>query len=212
MTKTRIYLLDDHKIVRDGLKSLLTMEPSFEVVGEGSSPEAFLQELPGLTFDLLILDISLPHISGMDVLKKVKEQRPELLVVMLSMHDNPEYVHRCLRDGANAYLPKDIEGSEFLQALKVVKEKGTYYPAHFNFNLTSDLTPAEGEKSPALLTPKEKEVLSQMARGLSSKQIAAGFGLSARTIETHRLNIMKKLGTNNSAETIAIAAKLNLIT
>lgn len=211
MEEIKIFLLDDHKIVRDGLKSLLTISPIFKVVGEESHPDAFLKALAHLNFDLLILDISLPGMSGLDVLKQVKTMKPGTLVVMLSMHDNPEYILKAMREGANAYLPKDIEAEEFIHALKEVKLKGTYFPSPTKVNFSEELVPSAIAGTKDLLTPKEIEVLEEIAKGLSSKQIAAAYGLSSRTIETHRLNIMKKLGTNNSAETIAIATKLNLI-
>lgn len=212
MEKIKIFLLDDHKIVRDGLKSILSTDPAFKVIGEESHPEKFFAILPKTQIDILVLDISLPVISGMEVLKKVKAEHPEIQVVMLSMHDNPDYILRSLREGANAYLPKDIKTEEFIIALKEVRAKGVYYPTQINFNQSDNLVPSK-EAAPRddLLTPKEKDVLENIAKGLSSKQIAAQYGLSSRTIEAHRLNIMKKLGTNNSAETIAMALKLNLL-
>lgn len=209
MNKTKVFLLDDHKIVRDGLKSLLTLDPNIEVVGEEGDPEQFFTRLPSLEIDILILDVSLPGISGLDVLKKVKLLTPKVRVLMLSMHDSPEYVLKSIREGANGYLTKDIQAEELIKALHEVKTKGNYYPGQYKRH--SDIVPAPDESRQDVLTPKEKEVLHMMAKGMSSKQIAADFGLSNRTIEAHRLNIMKKLGTNNSAETIATAAKLKLI-
>lgn len=211
MEDIKIFLLDDHKIVRDGLKSLLTIDPAFKVIGEESHPEIFLRALPEMNFDLLILDISLPGMSGLDVLKKVRSLKPQIQIVMLSMHDNPEYVLKSMREGANAYLPKDIKAEEFIHALKEVRLKGVYYVSTSSFGVNQELVPSVLAEQKDLLTPKEIEVLEEISKGLSSKQIAAAHGLSSRTIETHRLNIMKKLGTNNSAETIAIATKLNLI-
>lgn len=212
MKQTNVYLLDDHKIVRDGLKSILAPESDFKVIGEESHPENFLNSLPNLTIDILILDVSLPSISGIDLIKKVKEIKPEVAIVMLSMHDNPEYMFRSLKEGANAYLPKDIEAQEFIEALNQVKTKGSYFPANMNFNNKEALTPpAEGLKYSILLTSREIEILGYMAKGFSSKQIAQEINVSPRTVETHRVNIMKKLGTSNSAETVALALKLKLI-
>ena len=210
--QTNVYLLDDHKIVRDGLKSILALESDFKVVGEESHPESFLTSLPGLSIDILILDVSLPSVSGIDLIKKVKEIKPEIAIVMLSMHDNPEYMFRSLKEGANAYLPKDIEAQEFIEALIQVRTKGSYFPTNMNFNNKETITPpAEGLKYSILLTSREIEILSYMAKGFSSKQIAQQIGVSPRTVETHRVNIMKKLGTSNGAETVALAWKLKLI-
>lgn len=212
MKQTNIYLLDDHKIVRDGLKSILALESDFKVVGEESHPENFLLSLKSLSIDILILDVSLPSVSGIDLIKKVKEIKPEVSIVMLSMHDNPEYMFRSLKEGANAYLPKDIEAQEFIEALTQVRNKGSYFPSNMNFNNKEALTPpAEGLKYSILLTAREIEILGYMAKGLSSKQIAQQISVSPRTVETHRVNIMKKLGTSNGAETVALAWKLKLI-
>ena len=207
MKMIKIYLLDDHKVVRDGLKSLLSIDPQFKIAGEESYPDVFLNELQDLDLDILVLDISLPKMSGFEVLSIVKKVKPAVKVVMLSMHDGSKYFSKAMKEGANAYLTKDIEAEEFIAALHEVYKKGSYDAPQLirEHHLKPEVT--EGSH---LLTPKETEVLQLMARGLSSRQIAAEFNLSSRTVEAHRLNIMKKLGTNNSAETIAIAAKLNL--
>lgn len=204
-----IFLLDDHKIVRDGLKSILSLFPNFKIVGEESHSSRFLGALPQLKFDILILDISLPDISGIEVLKEVKKHRPEIAVVVLSMHNNPEYMIRALKAGAATYLTKDIQSEVLVEALLEVKKSGVYYPAELNLN--SQSVSQEPLEKGEVLTQKEKDVLRLMVKGMSSKQIAAEFGLSSRTIESHRLNIMKKLGTSNSAETIAVAIKQSLL-
>ncbi len=204
-----IFLLDDHKIVRDGLKSILSLFPNFKIVGEESHSSKFLSALPHLKFDILILDISLPEISGIEVLKEVKKTRPEIAVVVLSMHNNPEYMIRALKAGAATYLTKDIQSEVLVEALLEVKKSGVYYPSEINLN-SQPLAQEPSEKG-EVLTQKEKDVLRLMVKGMSSKQIAAEFGLSSRTIESHRLNIMKKLGTSNSAETIAVAIKQSLL-
>lgn len=212
MKAAKIYILDDHKIVRDGLKSILQTQPAFDVIGEESSPDLFLRALPELELDILILDVSLPSISGLDLIKRVKVVKPNAQIVMLSMHDNPEYMFRSLKEGANAYLPKDIQAEEFIEAIKQVQLKGSYFPVNMNFNSKESITPSpEGDKQSILLTGREIEILNYMSKGMSSKQIAEKITVSPRTVETHRVNIMKKLGTSNGAETVALALKLKLI-
>jgi DNA-binding NarL/FixJ family response regulator len=212
MNKTAVFLLDDHKIVRDGLKSILANNDEFEVIGEESNPESFLKVIQDVPFDLLVMDISLPATSGIDLIQKVKNLKPASKIIMLSMHDNPEYMFKSLKEGANAYLSKDIEADEFIEALKQVSLKGSYFPTHIRFNTKEKLTPSpEGSKQSVLLSNREIEILGYMARGKSSREIAETLTLSPRTVETHRVNIMKKLGTSNSAETVAMALKLNLI-
>lgn len=207
MKTIKIYLLDDHKVVRDGLKSLLAIDPQFKIAGEESFPEVFLKVMPELDLDILVLDVSLPNMSGFEVLKEVKRVKPSLKVAMLSMHDGAKYSSKAIKEGANAYLSKDIEAEEFISALHQVYKNGSYRGRQVvrDYNLKPEISEISNS-----LTPKETEVLLLMAKGLSSRQIAAEFNLSSRTVEAHRLNIMKKLGTNNSAETIAIAAKMNL--
>lgn len=213
MKSTQVYLLDDHKIVRDGLKSILASHEEFEVSGEESNPENFLSLINELNFDLLILDVSLPKISGIDLIKKVKEKKPASKIVMLSMHDNPEYMFRSIREGANAYLPKDVEATEFVEALKQVMDTGKYYSSLMNVTTKESvaLPSFENARPTHNLSNRELEVLSHMSRGKSSREIGESLSLSPRTVETHRVNIMKKLGTSNGAETVAKALKLNLI-
>jgi len=212
MEKIKVYLLEDHKIVRDGLKSILALDPVFEIVSEESHPKVFLEKLALLKFHILLLDLSLPDLPGMDVLKEVKKRRPEIHVIILSMHDNPQYMIKALKEGASAYLTKDTQAETLIEAIKEVHKEGVYYPSQIQLKSGSDSLKTEETKNEEKgLTPKEIEVLKAMIKGLSSKQIAAEFGLSSRTIEAHRLNIMKKLGTSNSAESIAIAMRHNLI-
>jgi DNA-binding NarL/FixJ family response regulator len=209
MEPINVFLLDDHKIVRDGLKSILGLNPDIAVAGEESNPESFLKSLPKLSFDILILDLSLPFIPGMEVLKKVAQSRKDVKVLVLSMHDNAEYMTRAINEGAAGYLTKDCPSEILIKALKEIKSKGRFNSTLSNASTTLPL--AEEDSEQKILTPKEKEVLSLMVKGMSSKEMAAQFGLSSRTVEAHRLNIMRKLGTANSAETIAIALRKNLI-
>lgn len=212
MKKIKVFLLEDHKIVRDGLKSILAIDPEFEIEGEESNPKVFLEKLPSLNFDILLLDLSLPELPGIDVLKEVKKLKPEIHVMILSMHDNPQYMIKALKEGASAYLTKDTQAEVLIEALKEVYKEGIYYPSQIQLKSSSStLKTEESKNDDKLLTPKEKEVLKLMIKGLSSKQIAGEFGISSRTIEAHRLNIMKKLGSSNSAESIAKAIRLNLI-
>lgn len=204
MKKCKVYLLDDHKIIRDGIKSILLQSEDFVVSGEEGDPVKFIEVLKKLDIDILLLDISLPHISGFQVIPKVKKERPDIKIVVLSMHNDPEFMQRCLMLGAQGYLPKDIDAHEFLKAMDKVNSGEIY---------TSQKPATAGKISgnSGILTQREVEILLLLSNGFSSKQIATQLSISIRTVETHRLNIMKKLGTSNSAETISVAAKLNLI-
>lgn len=204
MTKCKVYLLDDHKIIRDGIKSILVQSDKFMVAGEEGDPVKFIEIIQKLDIDILLLDISLPHISGFQVIPKVRKERPDVKIVVLSMHNDPEFMQRCLMLGAQGYLPKDIDAQEFLKAMERV-----YSGEVYTSQKPAGISKATGNSG--ILTQREIEILLLLSNGFSSKQIATELSISIRTVETHRLNIMKKLGTSNSAETISVAAKLNLI-
>lgn len=204
MKRFKVYLLDDHKIIRDGIRSILQQSENYQVMGEEGDPVKFMEVLHKLDMDILLLDISLPHISGFQIIPKLRKERAEVKIMVLSMHNDPEFMQRCLMLGAQGYLPKDIDAQELLKALDRVSSGSTYTYPH----ATAVIKPAS---TTGVLTQREIEVLLLLSNGFSSKQIASELSISIRTVETHRLNMMKKLGTSNSAETISVAAKLNLI-
>lgn len=204
MSKCKVYLLDDHKIIRDGIKSILLQTEYYEVSGEAGDPVKFLEELQSLEFNILLLDISLPNISGFQIIPQIRKERPDVKIMVLSMHNDPEFMQRCLMLGAHGYLSKDADSKEFIKAMDSVREGKTFSSVIIETNYRS-------LESSGVLTQREIEVLRWLSHGHSSKQIGAELSISARTVETHRLNIMKKLGTSNSAETISVAAKLNII-
>ena len=203
MTTYKVFLLDDHKIIRDGIKSILQESSVFKVTGEEGDPNKFLDSLDKLEMDVLILDLSFPQMSGFQILPRVKKIRPEVKVIVLSMHNDAEYVQKSANLGASGYLPKDSDSQEFLKAILSVMNGETYFKQ-------TVVTPSKNPNAD-ILSQRETEVLQHLANGLSSKQIAGQLDISTRTVETHRLNIMKKLNTTNSAETISVAARLNLI-
>lgn len=200
----KVFLLDDHKIIRDGIKSILQKSETYSVSGEEGDPVKFVEILPKIDADILLLDLSLPHISGFQLIPKVRKERPDIRIVVLSMHTDPEFKQRCLILGVQGYLAKDSDSQEFLKALDTVREGKIYAPQTSSPEVTE-------KKGAGLLTQREGEILKLLSNGYSSKQIGSELSISTRTVETHRLNIMKKLGTSNSAETISVAAKLNLI-
>lgn len=204
MNPCRIYLLDDHKIIRDGIRSILDASGSYKVAGEEGDPLAFLAVLRKIDAEILLLDISFPELSGFHLIPKIKKQRPDLKIVVLSMFNDPEYMQRALLLGAEGFVPKDRDSKEFLRALDRVRDGKTSFEP-----LAGAAAPRKPEAE--ILSAREQEILLLLANGMSSKEIAAKLSISTRTVETHRLNIMKKLGTTNSAETISVAARKNLI-
>lgn len=200
----KVFLLDDHKIIRDGIKSILQTSETYMVSGEEGDPVRFAEILPRIDADILLLDLSLPQISGFQLIPKIRKERPDIKIIVLSMHNEPEFKQRCFVMGVQGYLPKDSDSQDFLRALDTVRD-GKIYAPHISISDVSE------KKGSGLLTLREVEVLKLLSNGNSSKQIGSELSISTRTVETHRVNIMKKLGTSNSAETISVAAKLNLI-
>jgi len=205
MNKSKIYLIDDHKIIRDGLKSILALNPNYMVMGESNDPDEFLKLLPNLELDLILLDISFQNKSGFDFIKPIKKIKPNCKLVILTMHNSLEQMKKCQKEGANCYLVKDMDSAEIIRSLDFLRENEFLFPALQNNQLI------DNPNKNFNLSPREIEVLQLMCDGLSSKEIAFKLDLSTRTIEAHRLNLMKKLETSNSAETVSKAIKVKLI-
>jgi len=199
----KVFLLDDHKIIRDGIKSILAGNSSYRISGEEGDPMKFMDILDKLDFEVLLLDLTFSTITGFQLIPRIRKARPEVKIIILTMHNDPEYMQRCSSLGAHGYLPKDSDSAQMIKALDTVMSGQTYFE--------NQMVEKKSSSYSGLLSQREKEVLLHLSNGLSSKQIAGELSISARTVETHRLNIMKKLNTTNSAETISVAAKMHLI-
>ncbi|MFA7292081.1 MAG: response regulator transcription factor [Rhodocyclaceae bacterium] len=195
----RVLLVDDHQLVRDGLHSRLGETPGIEVVGEAGTGAEALALAARLQPDLVLLDIGLPDMSGLDVAAQLAEVAPSTRALMLSMYDNREYVLSALRAGAAGYVLKDAASKEIIAAIRAVAAGASYCSA----SLTTAL--ATGGSEPPLLTEREREILILVAKGNSNKRIAQQLDVSVRTVETHRLNLRKKLGIETPAGLIRYA-------
>lgn len=195
----RILLVDDHQLVRDGLHSRLGETPGICVVGEAGTGAEALALTAKLQPDLVLLDIGLPDMSGLDVAAQLPAVAPHTRALMLSMYDNREYVISAIRAGAAGYVLKDASSKEIIAAIRAVAAGGSYYSAP----LTTAL--ATGGSEPPLLTEREREILILVAQGNSNKRIAQQLDVSVRTVETHRLNLRKKLGIETPAGLIRYA-------
>jgi DNA-binding NarL/FixJ family response regulator len=190
-----ILLVDDHPLVRDGLRARLETVPHFAVVAEAANAEQALAHAATLRVDLVLMDINLGGVSGIELTTHFTALYPEVAVLMLSMHDKAEYVRLTIQAGARGYVLKDAPAIDIIAAIDTVMSGGNYYSA----GLSDQLAPA------SLLTPREKEILQRIATGKSNKHIARDLGLSFRTVETHRLNIKRKLGIEGQADLIRFA-------
>ena len=206
---TTILLVDDHPLVRDGLRARLDAAPRLRVVGEAGSSEEALEQAGSCQPDLVLMDVNLRSSSGntssgIEATARLTERYPGIAVLMLSMHDKPEYVTQAMAAGARGYVLKDAPGKDIVLAIDTVMGGGIYYSAALARQLAS---PAPAPAYSEQLTAREQEVLQHIASGQSNKQIARDLDLSVRTVESHRLNIKRKLGIEGQAELIRYAVQ-----
>lgn len=194
-----ILLVDDHPLVRDGLRARLETIPHFCVVAEAGNAEEALHQAAAHDIDLTLMDINLAGMNGIELTGRFNTLYPEIAVLMLSMHDKAEYVMQAIQAGARGYVLKDSPAIDIITAIDTVMSGGIYYSAGLAKQLSRPMPPA------MLLTPREREVLHCIATGKSNKHIARDMNLSVRTVETHRLNIKRKLGIEGQADLIRFA-------
>ena len=200
-TPVHIMLVDDHPLVRDGLRARLEAVPHFRVVAEADSGAEALALAGGTRIDLVLMDITMRDGSGIEATARLTANHPEIAILILSMHDKLEYVTQAMQAGARGYVLKDAPGKDIVLAIDTVMAGGIYYSAAVARQLAR---PAAQDNQ---LTSREQEVLRHIANGESNKQIARALDLSVRTVETHRLNIKRKLGIEGQAELIKFAVQ-----
>lgn len=197
----RVLLVDDHPLVRDGLKARLSLLPGIATVGEAGTALEALEQMTRVRPNLVLMDVGMKDMNGIELTALLLKQHPELRVLMLSMYDNPEYVQRAMQAGARGYVLKDAPAAEIVAAIEAVAAGGTFLSPAVSKRLFRNQAPRP------LLTPRESEILSALGRGESSKQIANALGLSVRTVETHRQSIKRKLDIEGQAELIKYAVE-----
>ncbi len=213
-----LFLADDHTILREGLKLIIEDVPFYTVIGEAGDGKEALELIEKLKPDIAILDISMPTMSGIDVVRYMKKYVPESKIIILSRHDNEEYVKELLRKGVNSYVLKDDAGNDLLRAIEAVLIGNVYLSPGVATQIVSDYISMEksapvkeGESQFELLTGREREVLKLIAEGKSGLEIAECLRISPRTAKVHRANLMKKLGVHKSSELVIYAVKNNMI-
>lgn len=209
----RILIADDHAVVRSGLRSLLGADPELEVVGEAGDGRETLRLVETLHPDTVLLDITMPPENGIETAKRLKEKHPELVVLFLSMHEDEGLLHEALRAGAAGYLIKRAEESEIIQAIHATHRGDIYvHPSMTRALLHQPITSEHRRGAPAIeLTRRELDVLRLLAKGNTNRQIAGLLGLSVRTVENHRANLMGKLGLVSRVELVNYAEEHNLL-
>lgn len=208
----RLVICDDHRIVIEGLQRLLEDVPHVECVASTTSGPHLLELLEVVATDIVVLDLNMPVMDGTDALGRIKQQWPHLKVIILTMDDSPSSIRAVLERGADGYLLKTCSRDEFLLAVKAVHGGNK----HISADVTQVLLNPAMETSRAtgrldVLSVREKEILAALAEGLSNKEIGARLFISHRTVDTHRTNLMKKLGVHNIAELVRIAITEGLV-
>ncbi|TBR38297.1 response regulator transcription factor [Marinomonas agarivorans] len=209
----RVLLVDDHVLVLDGLQARLAMEDNIEVVGTANNGEQALEQAIKLNPDVVLMDISMPVLNGLEAVKRFNDEQPEKKVLMLSMHQEKEYIALLIQNGASGYVLKDVPAAELVLAIETIFKGGSYFSAgavdalvHKNVS-----TPTSSASQHDQLTKRELDVLSYLASGLANKKIAENLNISVRTVESHRQNLKSKLGIHSAAGLTKYAIDHNLI-
>jgi len=209
--KIRVLLADDHTLVRAGVRKILEAQPGVTVVGEVADGAAALDALAQMPVDVLVLDLTMPGLDGFAVLRRARTLAPALKVLVLSMHADAEFVARAVRDGADGYLLKDSAVNDLVAAIQAVREGRAYHSPQIQRQLADLLRGGAPAGALDALTDREREVLKRIAEGLSTKEIAALFEISTRTVETHRANLMRKLDVRSLAQLVRLAIREGLV-
>jgi DNA-binding NarL/FixJ family response regulator len=202
----RVLIADDHELVRDGLKRILASTPDLEVAAEAANGDEALQLVRAQDFDIALIDMSMPGLSGIDLIKRLKIEKPALRLLVLSMHGEHQYAARALKAGAAGYLNKDSAGEQLLAALRKVASGGV----HITEAAAATLLQAQGKATHETLSDREFEVMRLLVEGLGPTQIAERLHLSVKTVSTHKTRILEKLGLKSTADLVRYAMENKL--
>lgn len=205
-------ITDDHSLIREGIRQLLEFDGSIEVIGEASNGVECLEKLEVLSPDVLLLDINMPEMNGIDVLKKLKETESDVKVLILTVHNELEYLLKAIDIGVDGYILKDSESSELKKAIDIICKGENYIQPSLIPALNNQLANRDIDKDKIdLLTSREYEVLIQVANGMSNKEIATNLNISERTVKNHISNIFKKIDVSDRTQAAVFAIKNNII-
>lgn len=217
MIKIKVALVEDHQLVRDGIRSLLESADNIEVIAEACSARTMIDKLKTIQPDILLVDISLPEISGIDLTRIITSEYPSIKVIMLSMHTGQEFIFNSLKNGAKGYLHKSISREELIEAIKEVYNGNEYFSKEVSGiilkNYLRQIKDPESADtySEQKLTPREMEILKMVAQGYSNQLIADKLFISVRTVESHKNHIMQKLELTTTVDLIKYALKSKII-
>ncbi|MBS8265768.1 DNA-binding response regulator [Mesobacillus boroniphilus] len=218
---TKIVIIDDHQLFREGVKRILDFEPTFEVVAEGDDGSEAISLVDQHQPDVVIMDINMPNINGVEATAELIKKYPESKVIILSIHDDENYVTHALRTGATGYLLKEMDADALIEAVKVVAEGGSYLHPRVTHNLVKEyrrlsadengsdkyISPVEIRRPLHLLTRRECEVLQLLADGKSNRGIGEALFISEKTVKNHVSNILQKMNVNDRTQAVVVAIK-----
>jgi two-component system response regulator NreC len=214
MSKIRLLLVDDHKVIRAGLRMLFTAEEDMEIVGEASNAEEAIEAVQELKPDVVLMDVVMPGLSGIEATRRIREVSPETNVLALTMHEDEQYFFEMLHAGASGYVPKRAAPDDLISAIRVVSRGQVFlYPSVAKM-LVKDFVERGGGDSPPVheqLTPREREVLTYIAEGLTNREIAEELHISHKTVDRHRENIMGKLDLHSRVALVKYAIEKGMI-
>lgn len=216
MNPFRILLVDDHEIVRHGLRNLLSAQPGWEVCGEAADGREAVSQTETLKPDLVILDISMPRLNGLEATRRIRKISPKTSVLILTMHESQQVVRDVLDAGALGYVLKSDAGRDLVAAVDALRQHRTFFTSKvarlvLDGYLRSHLEPARKAATRDPLTPREREIVQLIAEGKSTKEVAVELGVSVKTAETHRTNIMRKLEIHSVGELIRYALRNKIV-
>ena len=213
--KIRIFLVEDHTILREGLRALLTAEPNFEIIGEAADGREAVRFVEKQVPDLILMDLSMPRMTGMDAIREIKKRYPATKIIALTVHKTEEYLRTTLQAGADGYVLKDATHEELMLAIQNVLKGKTYLSPGVSGKVIEGYLEGKESQIPGstlgLLSQREREVLKLIAEGYKNKEIAADLCISLKTVEKHRANLMKKLDLHNAAALTAYAIEQGLV-
>ena len=213
MNSTRVLLADDHALVRAGIRALLSTLEGVEVIAEAGNGREALQLIKELQPDIVLLDITMPDLNGLEVLAESKKDFPDLRVIILTVHDAGEYAMQALRAGAAGYLPKSAAANELPVAIKIVSRGETYVSGEVSRKTLLELSKGATEHTHFLarLTPRQREILTLIAEGHNTREIGCRLNISVKTVESHRAQLMERLDIHDVASLVRFAIKMGLV-
>jgi len=211
MTKVRILVADDHEIVREGLRALIQQNPAWEVCGEAVNGREAVEQAEMLKPDIVIMDIGMPELNGLDATRRIRRVLPRTEILIFTANETEEIVRHVFKAGARAYLLKAEANKHLIPALEMLCKHRTYFSSKVSEMIFADYLTGSGEAEDIILTPRERETVQLIAEGKSNKEIATIFGISVKTVETHRAAIMRKLRLDSVAALVRYAIRNGII-